>query len=167
MSFTGGTATGRIVAQAAIGDFKKLSLELGGKNATIVFADADFESTLAGITRASFLNQGQICLCGSRIFIERSVFEIYRDGLVKRAQSMKIGDPLDETTKLGALVSHSHRDKVASYCDLAVEEGGEILTGGKPPEFDNELENGAWFQPTVVCGLSTMSRCDRKSLVLL
>ena len=95
VSFTGGTSTGRVVAQAAIGDFKKLSLELGGKNATIVFADADLETTLTGITRASFLNQGQICLCGSRIFIERSVFDTYRDGLIKRAEAMQIGDPLE------------------------------------------------------------------------
>ena len=145
VSFTGGTSTGRVVAQAAIGDFKKLSLELGGKNATIVFADADLETTLTGITRASFLNQGQICLCGSRIFIERSVFDTYRDGLIKRAEAMQIGDPLEGATQLGALVSHAHRDKVASYCDLALEEGGEILTGGKPPSFGTDLDQGPGF----------------------
>lgn len=159
VSFTGGTATGKSVGQAAIGDFKKLSLELGGKNATIVFADADLESTLAGITRASFLNQGQICLCGSRVFIERSVFEQYRDGLVERAEAMRIGDPLDKTTQLGALISHAHRDKVASYCKLALDEGGEILTGGEAPHFGNELDEGAWFKPTVVSGLGVSSRC--------
>ena len=159
VSFTGGTATGRVVGQAAIADFKKLSLELGGKNATIVFADADLNETLNGITRASFLNQGQICLCGSRVFVERSVFETYRDGLVERAQAMRIGDPLDKETQLGALISHAHRDKVASYAKLAVEEGGEVLTGGKAPQFNTDLDEGAWFQPTVVTGLSITSRC--------
>ena len=159
VSFTGGTATGKVVGQAAIVDFKKLSLELGGKNATIVFADADLDATLTGITRASFLNQGQICLCGSRVFIERSVFNTYRDGLVERAKAMRIGDPLDKSTQLGALISHAHRDKVASYCKLALDEGGEILAGGEPPIFGNELDAGAWFQPTVVSGLGVSSRC--------
>ena len=164
VSFTGGTATGRAVGQKAIADFKKLSLELGGKNATIVFADADKETTLSGITRSSFLNQGQICLCGSRVFIEKSVFEEYCEGLVERASHMRIGDPMDPSTQLGALSSHAHRDKVASYCELALEEGGTLRTGGSTPELDDAFSKGAWFQPTVVTGLSTASRCAREEI---
>ncbi|MFT5687118.1 MAG: aminomuconate-semialdehyde/2-hydroxymuconate-6-semialdehyde dehydrogenase, partial [Myxococcota bacterium] len=124
VSFTGGTVTGAHVAASAAPKFKKLSLELGGKNATLVFADCDFEATVKGTARAAFLNQGQICLCGSRILVEASIYERFVEALVAEVSAMKVGDPRDPDVSLGALISEDHRDKVEGYLRLAEEEGG-------------------------------------------
>jgi len=163
VSFTGGTVTGSKVASAAASSFKKLSLELGGKNSSIVFADCDFEKTIAGIVRSSFLNQGQICLCGSRIFIEEEIYEDFKAGLIDAVENMKIGNPLDEETDLGALISKEHYKKIEYYSSLAVEEGGTLLTGGIPC-VPKDLQNGNWISPIIVEGLSHESRCSTEEI---
>lgn len=157
ISFTGGTATGRRVAATAAPAFKKLSLELGGKNPTVVFADADFDAAVQGTVRAGFLNQGQICLCGSRILVQREIAEPFTEALVEAVSRLKVGDPADPSTDLGSLVSLQHREKVEGYLKLAVEEGGSVLCGGVRPSLGAPFDGGAWLTPAVVAGLS--SRC--------
>jgi aminomuconate-semialdehyde/2-hydroxymuconate-6-semialdehyde dehydrogenase len=136
ISFTGGTETGKKIASIAAPMFKKLSLELGGKNPNIIFADCDFDEALKTTLRSSFSNQGQICLCGSRIFIESSIYKKFRDAFVARVDAMKVGDPLEESTKTGAIISNSHFKKVMGYIALAKEEGGSIIAGGHPVQVD-------------------------------
>ena len=163
VSFTGGTSTGAKVAQSASPQFKKLSLELGGKNASIVFSDCNLEETVKGVTRAAFLNQGQVCLCGSRILVEDAIYDQFMDMFLESVESMVIGDPMHEDTDLGALISKQHLEKVESYVSLALEEGGEIVTGGKPC-LPKGLEGGNWMSPTVVTGLGTESRCSTEEI---
>lgn len=158
VSFTGGTATGRLVAAAAAPAFKKLSLELGGKNATVIFADADLDAALDGATRAGFANQGEICLCGSRILVEDSVYDEVVAGLVERTNALVVGDPKDPTTNLGALVSRAHRDKVEGYIHLAQEEGGTVAAGGSRPALPSPFDNGNFLRPTLITGLPPTCR---------
>lgn len=158
VSFTGGTVTGERVAAAAAPTFKKLSLELGGKNATIVFADADLDAAIAGATRAALTNQGEICLCGSRILVERSVHDAFVAGVVARVAALKVGDPDEAGTDIGALISEAHVDKVAGYVALAREEGGVVATGGERVQLDGRCAGGAFFAPTVITGLATGCR---------
>lgn len=159
VSFTGGTATGRHVAAAAAPQFKKLSLELGGKNATVVFADADFEAAVAGAARAAFANQGEICLCGSRILVERPIYDRFVARLVELAGSLRVGPPDHPDTRVGALVSETHRDKVEGYLKLAVEEGGTIACGGtRPTDLPAAYADGFYLHPAVVTGLSPSCR---------
>ncbi len=164
VSFTGGTATGRRVAAAAAPQFKKLSLELGGKNATIVFADADLDKAVAGAARAAFTNQGQICLCGSRILVARSIHDRFVAALVATVKTLRIGDPLDPDTNMGSLVSLAHREKVEGYIALAREEGGTIVCGGGRPGLPAPFDQGAFLQPTVITGLSASSRCSTEEI---
>ena len=140
ISFTGGTATGEEIARVAAPMFKKLSLELGGKNPNIIFADCNYEEMLATTIRSSFSNQGEICLCGSRIFVERSLYERFRTDFVSRVSALKVGDPLDADTDVGAIVSRSHFDKIMSYIELAQTEGGTILTGGHQVDLTAETQ---------------------------
>ena len=163
VSFTGGTATGEKVAASAAPVFKKLSLELGGKNASIVFADCDMDATVAGVVRAGFLNQGQVCLCGSRILVEDSIYGEFRDRFVDAVEAMRVGDPSEEATDLGALISGHHLEKVQSYVELAKQEGGSLLTGGMPC-MPAEFEHGNWMAPTVIEGLSPNSRCSTEEI---
>jgi len=163
VSFTGGTSTGEKVAASAAPAFKKLSLELGGKNASIVFADCDMDSTVAGVVRAGFLNQGQVCLCGSRVLVEDSVYVEFRDRFVDAVEAMRIGDPSDESTELGALISEDHLAKVQGYVELAKQEGGDLLTGGTPC-LPSGFESGNWMAPTVIEGLSPDSRCSTEEI---
>ena len=149
ISFTGGTATGAHIARTAAPMFKKLSLELGGKNPNIIFADCDYEEMLKTTVRSSFANQGQICLCGSRIFVEESIYEQFKTDFVQRVKNMKVGHPSDEKTKVGALVSKQHLEKVLSYIDIAKEEGGKVLYGGKQLIIDG-YENGYYMKPTII-----------------
>lgn len=158
VSFTGGTETGRKVAMAAAPQFKKLSLELGGKNATVVFADADLDAAVAGATRAAFANQGEICLCGSRIFVERSIYAAFTAKLVAAVSALKVGPPHHTDTDIGALVSAAHRDKVASYVALGIEEGGTVLCGGHAPALEAPHDGGFYYAPTVISGLSPHCR---------
>ena len=163
VSFTGGTSTGEKVAASAAPAFKKLSLELGGKNASIVFADCDMDSTVAGVVRAGFLNQGQVCLCGSRVLVEDSAYAEFRDRFVDAVEAMRIGDPSDESTELGALISEDHLAKVQGYVELAKQEGGDLLTGGTPC-LPSGFESGNWMAPTVIEGLSPDSRCSTEEI---
>jgi aminomuconate-semialdehyde/2-hydroxymuconate-6-semialdehyde dehydrogenase len=158
ISFTGGTRTGAAVASTAAPHFKKVSLELGGKNATLVFADSDFERALRGSIRAGMTNQGQVCLSGSRILVERSIHTRFVDALAERVRAMRVGDPADPATEMGALVSHEHREKVEGYLELARQEGGTILCGGKRPDLPPPFDQGAFVEPTVITGLPADSR---------
>ncbi len=165
ITFTGGTATGEAIAKKAAPEFKKLSLELGGKNPNIIFADCNYEEMLETTIRSSFSNQGEICLCGSRIFIEMPLYERFRQDFVKKVSELKIGDPLEEDTKLGAIVSKQHYEKVLSYIDLAIQEGGTILTGGNPVTVDNPRVRNGWFiQPTVIEGLDYRCRTNQEEI---
>jgi aminomuconate-semialdehyde/2-hydroxymuconate-6-semialdehyde dehydrogenase len=139
ISFTGGTRTGAEIARVAAPMFKKLSLELGGKNPVLVFADCDFEDMLNTTVRSSFTNQGQICLCGSRILVERSLYARFRDAFVDRVRALRVGDPTAESTDLGAVVSKEHMDKVLAYVALAKSEGGNVLCGGERVQLDGTL----------------------------
>ena len=158
VSFTGGTATGAKVAAAAAPQFKKLSLELGGKNPSLVFADCDFEKTVQGVVRSAFLNQGQICLCGSRILVERSLHDRFVDALLMELRTWPVGDPSDPATKIGATISAAHRDKVEGYLKLAVDEGGTIRCGGKRPVLPAPFNQGFFLESTIITGLSTTCR---------
>ena len=149
ISFTGGTTTGAHIARVAAPMFKKLSLELGGKNPNIIFADCDYEDMLSTTVRSSFANQGQICLCGSRIFVEESIYEKFKKDFVERVKKLKVGHPSEADTKVGALVSKPHLEKVMSYIDIAIEEGGTVLYGGKQVTVDG-YENGYYLEPTVI-----------------
>ncbi|MDY8138612.1 aldehyde dehydrogenase [Aquimarina sp. 2201CG5-10] len=149
ISFTGGTKTGAHIAKTAAPMFKKLSLELGGKNPNLIFADCDYENMLNTTIRSSFANQGQICLCGSRIYVEREIYDQFKKDFITKTKSLIVGAPMDEKTNIGALVSKSHLEKVKSYIDLAESEGGTILCGG---DYVNvkEYENGYYLQPTII-----------------
>ena len=158
ISFTGGTATGERVAATAAPMFKKLSLELGGKNPTIVFADCDFEKAVAGAARAGFANQGEICLCGSRVLVERPLLERFTQALVEKVSAMKVGDPSAPETQVGALVSEAHRDKVEQYVQLGVQEGGTLVCGGTRPELEPPFGNGYFLTPAILTGLAPTCR---------
>ncbi|GEQ87108.1 5-carboxymethyl-2-hydroxymuconate semialdehyde dehydrogenase [Patiriisocius marinistellae] len=149
ISFTGGTATGAHIARTAAPMFKKLSLELGGKNPNLIFADCDYDKMLSVTVKSSFANQGQICLCGSRIYVETSIFEQFKNDFVAKVSVLKIGNPADAETNIGALVSQPHLEKVENYIKIAQEEGGTILCGGKRVKVKG-LENGYYLQPTVI-----------------
>lgn len=164
ISFTGGTETGKRIARIAAPMFKKLSLELGGKNPNIIFADCDFDQMMVETLRSSFSNNGQICLCGSRIYIERPIYEKFREELVKRAQFLKVGDPFSNISDLGALVSKSHMEKVLSYVNLAEVEGGTVLCGGTKIEMEGENEGGYFIRPAVIEGLSNDCRTNQEEI---
>lgn len=164
ISFTGGTATGAHIASVAAPKFKKLSLELGGKNPNIIFADCDFEDALKTTVLSSFANQGQICLCGSRIFIERPIYEKFRDAFVEKVSKMKVSNPEDPDARLGAVVSKPHMEKVLSYVDLAKEEGGTVLTGGHRVMLDGEHAEGFYIAPTIIDGLAYTCRTNQEEI---
>jgi aminomuconate-semialdehyde/2-hydroxymuconate-6-semialdehyde dehydrogenase len=165
ISFTGGTATGKKVAEACAPLFKKVSLELGGKNPNIVFADADLDNAIAGSVRSSFANQGQVCLCGSRVFVERSAYRSFVDRFLEETSKLKMGDPLDEKTEQGAIVNKPQLDKIKFYVELAQKEGGEIALGGSAPEPVNDrCRDGYFFRPTVITGLPVSCRTNREEI---
>ena len=164
ISFTGGTKTGETIARIAAPMFKKLSLELGGKNPNIIFADCDFKKALSTTIRSSFANQGQICLCGSRIFVERPIYEKFRDEFVQKVSESKVSYPTDPDAKLGALVSKPHLEKVLSYVTLAKEEGGTVLTGGEQVFLAGEYSEGYYMRPTVIEGLSYDCRTNQEEI---
>ncbi|MHB1277153.1 MAG: aldehyde dehydrogenase [Bacteroidia bacterium] len=164
ISFTGSTRAGKEIASIAAPMFKKLSLELGGKNPNIIFADCDFDKALNTSVSSSFANQGQICLCGSRIFIQRPIYEKFRDAFVDKVKRMKIGDPMDPESKQGALVSSIHYEKVLSYIGLALEEGGKILTGGHAVHPEGRCATGWFIEPTVIENLAYDARCNMEEI---
>lgn len=163
VSFTGGTTTGARIAGHVAPKFKKMSLELGGKNPAIIFEDADFEDALRTTLRSSFANQGQICLCGSRILIQRPIYDKFKEALVAKASKMVAGDPLDPSTKLGAVVSEAHMEKILSYIALAKEEGGQVLCGGHRLHPEG-VEGGFYVAPTVIEGLGPECRTNQEEI---
>jgi aminomuconate-semialdehyde/2-hydroxymuconate-6-semialdehyde dehydrogenase len=164
ISFTGGTATGEYIARTAAPMFKKLSLELGGKNPNIIFADCDFDDMLSTTLRSSFANQGQICLCGSRIFIERPLYERFKEAFVAKVAKTVVSNPTDPKAILGAVVSKPHMEKVLSYVELAKQEGGTVLTGGEQVHLEAPYNNGYYIRPTVIEGLAYDCRTNQEEI---
>lgn len=164
ISFTGGTKTGAEIARIAAPMFKKISLELGGKNPNIVFSDCDFENAIKTTLHSSFANQGQICLCGSRIFIEKSIYEKFKIRFIEKVKTLKVGNPADNSSNLGAVVSKEHMDKILSYINLAKEEGGEILIGGNQVNLEGEFASGYYIEPTIIEGLAYNCRTNQEEI---
>ncbi len=164
ISFTGGTVTGKQIIATAGPMFKKLSLELGGKNPNIIFDDCDFDKALKTTVHSSFANQGQICLCGSRIFVQRGIYNKFRDAFVEKVKRLKVGNPLEEDSNLGAVVSKPHMEKVLSYVDLAKEEGGTVLCGGHQVNLDGDFAEGYYIAPTIIEGLSHDCRTNQEEI---
>ena len=158
VSFTGGTVTGKHIASVTAPMFKKLSLELGGKNPNIIFDDADFEKAVSVAARAAFTNQGQICLCGSRVFVQKGIYDKFKEALIVKTKKLKVGDPKDPKSQLGAVVSEEHMNKILDKITLAKSLGGDILIGGEREILDGELKAGYYIQPTIIEGLSF--NCD-------
>jgi aminomuconate-semialdehyde/2-hydroxymuconate-6-semialdehyde dehydrogenase len=165
ISFTGGTKTGADVMAHAGPLFKKVSLELGGKNPNLVFADAELEQAVATSIQSSFANQGEICLCGSRLFVERPIYDEFLDRFLAATRKLRIGDPQEASTDVGALISEPHLRKVEGYVALAKEEGGEILLGGKrPANLPERVRDGYFLEPTVIAGLDCGKRCMQEEI---
>ena len=165
ISFTGGTKTGADIARSAAPAFKKLTLEMGGKNPTLVFGDVDLERVTAEVVRSSFTNQGQICLCGSRILVERSIYRDFLARFVAATRALRIGDPRDPATDQGAVVSAGHREKILSYVELARAEGGTIeCGGGAPSALPARCRDGFFVEPTVITGLPMECRVNQEEI---
>ena len=164
VSFTGGTATGARIAAAVAPKFKKLSLELGGKNPTIIFDDCDYDKMLRTTLRAAFANQGQICLCGSRILVQESLYERFVADFTAKVSAMKVGDPILTETRTGAVVSEAHMNKILSYIELAKQEGGTVLCGGKRVIVEGRCAGGFFVEPTVIAGLGPECRTNREEI---
>ncbi len=154
VSFTGGTVTGKHIATVTAPMFKKISLELGGKNPNIIFADADFGKAVSTAARAAFTNQGQICLCGSRLFVQEDIYEKFKIALIEKTKKLKVGDPKDPSSNLGAVVSKDHMKKILSKIEEAKKLGGKILVGGNRIILDGDLKDGYYIEPTIIEGLS-------------
>lgn len=164
ISFTGGTKTGEHIASIAAPMFKKLSLELGGKNPNIIFADCDYDKMLSTTMLSSFANQGQICLCGSRIYVEKSIYEKFKKDFVEKTKKLLVGNPLNDDTRIGAVVSKSHQEKIVSYIELAKKEGGIVLCGGHAIKLEGELSEGYYVAPTVIEGLNSSCRTNQEEI---
>ncbi|MBB6444019.1 aldehyde dehydrogenase [Bacillus benzoevorans] len=155
ITFTGETVTGQTIMKSAANTLKKLSYELGGKNPNVIFADADLDEVIETTLKSSFINQGEVCLCGSRIYVERSAYDEFLEKFVAKTKELVVGDPFDPATKVGALIGKDHYERVLSFIELAKEEGGEIVAGGKRPE---GLEKGYFLEPTIITGLDRNCR---------
>ncbi len=164
ISFTGGTRTGAEIARVAAPMFKKLSLELGGKNPVLIFGDCDLDEAVSTTVRSSFTNQGQICLCGSRILVERNILDRFREAFLEKVERLKVGDPSDEKSDLGAVVSQQHMEKVLDYIALAKQEGGTVLHGGERVQLSDQLKDGWYIQPTVIEGLGPQCRTNQEEI---
>lgn len=164
ISFTGSTRAGERIASLAAPKFKKLSLELGGKNPAIIFADCNWDKMMEETVRSSFSNQGEICLCGSRILIEESVYEKFKNEFAARAAALTVGDPLQEVTQQGAIVSKMHFDKILRCIDTARQEGGKIIAGGKAVKGEGRCANGYFIQPTVIEGLGPACQTNQEEI---
>jgi aminomuconate-semialdehyde/2-hydroxymuconate-6-semialdehyde dehydrogenase len=164
ITFTGGTKTGASIARSAASGFKKLSLELGGKNPNIIFADCDFDLMIETTVRSSFLNQGEICLCGSRILVEKAIYEDFLSRFAERTKQLRLGDPLEKETDVGAIVSKEHFEKIMSYIELAESEGGQVLAGGNSIKPDGRCSGGWFIEPTVIRGLGKDCRLNQEEI---
>ena len=164
ISFTGGTQTGKAISSVAAPMFKKISLELGGKNANVIFDDCDFEDAVNTSVRAAFANQGQICLCGSRIYVQRGIYEKFKAAFLERVNGLTVADPLSDKARMGAVVSKEHMEKVLSYVELAKQEGGTLLTGGHRVQLDGRCEKGYFIAPTVFENLPAGCRTNQEEI---
>ena len=164
ISFTGSTRVGREIAVETAKRFTKCALELGGKNPNLIFADADLDQAVDGASRAAFQNQGQICLCGSRIFVERKIYGSFKERLVAKARALRVGDPLDPATEQGALVSRQHFEKVMSALETARSEGGKILCGGGRARLEGRCKNGWFVEPTLIEGLAADTKTNQEEI---
>ncbi|MFN5324628.1 MAG: aldehyde dehydrogenase [Bacteroidota bacterium] len=164
ISFTGGTKTGAEISRVAAPMFKKLSLELGGKNPNIIFGDCDFDKAVKTSVLSSFSNQGEICLCGSRMFIERSIYDKFKAAFVEHVKQLQVGDPLNDANRMGAIVSEQHMNKILSYIELAKQEGGTILCGGARIHPEGENAQGFFIAPTVIEGLAHDCRTNQEEI---
>lgn len=164
ITFTGESATGSTIMRAAADNVKALSFELGGKNAAIVFEDADMDAAIDGTVRSVFSNCGQVCLCSERVYVHETRFDEFVRRLTERAQALRIGWPHDADTEIGPLISKAHREKVLSYYQLARDEGARVVTGGGVPAFGDERDDGAWIEPTILTGLPETARCVREEI---
>jgi aminomuconate-semialdehyde/2-hydroxymuconate-6-semialdehyde dehydrogenase len=164
ITFTGESKTGSAIMKAVADGVKNVSFELGGKNAAVVFADADFDAAVDGVVRSSFTNAGQVCLCSERVYVERPIFERFVAALKEKTEALTVGSPYDEGTTTGPLISKGHRDKVLSYFKLALQEGATVVTGGGIPSFGNACDDGAFVQPTVWTGLPDTARCVKEEI---
>ena len=164
ISFTGGTVTGREIASTAAPLFKKVSLELGGKNPNIVFQDCDFQLAVRETVRSAFTNQGQICLCGSRVFIQKGIYSSFRDALIEEVKKLTPSDPSSQDSNFGALISKEHLKKVLGYVDLAKDEGGKVLIGGEQVVLEGRCESGYFMQPTIIEGLPQNCRTNQEEI---
>ncbi|KQX01787.1 2-hydroxymuconic semialdehyde dehydrogenase [Massilia sp. Root418] len=159
ITFTGESRTGSTIMKAVADGVKEVSFELGGKNAAVVFADADFDAAVAGVMRSSFTNSGQVCLCSERVYVQRPIFERFVAAVKARVEALKTGYPGDQGVDMGPLISHGHRDKVLGYYRLALQEGATVVAGGGVPHFGDARDQGAYVQPTVWTGLPDSARC--------
>ena len=164
ISFTGSTRAGEQIASVAAPMFKKLSLELGGKNPNVIFADCDWDKMMRTTVQSSFSNQGQICLCGSRILIHKSIYEKFKAEFIERVKKLTVGDPLQEASKQGAVVSKVHFDKVMNCIAVAKEEGGTILLGGEAVTPEGRCANGYFIQPTIIEGLDAHCKTNMEEI---
>lgn len=164
ISFTGSTRAGKDIASIAAPMFKKVSLELGGKNPNIIFADCNWDKMMATTLQSSFANQGQICLCGSRILVEESIYDKFKEEFIARVKKLTVGDPLEDTSRQGAVVSKVHFDKVMSCIELAKQEGGKILLGGNAVKGTGRCENGYFIEPTIIEGLDANCRTNMEEI---
>jgi aminomuconate-semialdehyde/2-hydroxymuconate-6-semialdehyde dehydrogenase len=164
ITFTGESTTGTAIMKSAADGIRPVSLELGGKNPALVFADCDLEAALNGIARAAFLNTGQVCLGTERVYVERPLFERFVAGLKAKAEQLKPGHPADKATGIGPLISQQHRDKVLKYYRQAVEDGAIVVSGGGVPKMPDSLAGGAWIQPTIWTGLPETSAVVREEI---
>ncbi len=164
ISFTGSTRAGADIARIAAPMFKKLSLELGGKNPSLIFSDCDYERMMESTLLSSFSNQGQICLCSSRLYVEADLYERFRRDFVERVKALRVGDPTDPQTQLGAVVSKAHLEKILSYIELATKEGGRVLCGGHPIKLPGRLSGGYYLAPTVIEGLPLQCRTNQEEI---
>lgn len=164
ITFTGETKTGEAIMRAAAVGLRNISMECGGKNPALIFADCDLDRAVEGTLRSAFLNTGQVCLCTERVYVQRPIFDEFADRLREGTERLKPGRPESESTDYGPLISLEHRKKVQSYYDLAVEEGAEVLSGGGVPDMAAELEAGAWIEPTIWTGLNHDARVVREEI---
>jgi len=164
ISFTGGTKTAHAIIVDSAPFYKKLSLELGGKNPNIIFDDADLSQAVPTSVRSSFANQGEICLCGSRLYVQKGIYDKFLEQFVALAKQIKVGDPKDPSTNMGALISKEHLEKIQYYVELAKQEGGTVVLGGDRPELEGDLKGGYFHNPTIITGLPFSCRVQQEEI---
>ncbi len=164
ISFTGGTQTGMKIAKKTATSFKKMALEMGGKNPAIIFSDSDYDNMIKTVVKSAFTNQGQICLCSSRLLIQKSFYQKFKDDFITAVSKIIIGDPNEKLVEFGAISSKLHYDKILNYIKMAKKEGGTILFGGKSIEMNNRCKEGWFIQPTIIEGISNKSQINQEEI---